>query len=169
MAAPQAPTDDLACVDAVTSTGVGHCSEVYTAAAISGPFLLTMLLRTPHNTSALFPSLIPSAEEQVNAPLIVIRDRGRAIATAELVYEVGQVTVAMERLYDDSLGLDPKFQSSKKIAELNDTLTSNIRKQQLGGANGSKQFVKLCTTDMQALVSSTKDAIQQDWQTMTNP
>lgn len=107
--------------------------------------------------------------ERVNAPLIVIKGRGPQISTVEVVYEIGQVTTAMERLYDDSLALDVTLPSSKKIAELNETLTTNIRRQQLGGSKETKQFVKLCTTEIPALVSSTKDAIQQDWQTMTHP
>jgi hypothetical protein len=51
-------------IDILLRAFVEHCSRVYEAAAITGPFLLTMLLRTPQSTSALFPSPIPGAEEQ---------------------------------------------------------------------------------------------------------
>jgi hypothetical protein len=45
-------------IDIVLRAFVGHCSEVYTAASISGPFLLTMLLRTVQNTWGLHPAPI---------------------------------------------------------------------------------------------------------------
>lgn len=51
-------------IDIILRSFVGHCSTVYTAAGITGPFLLTMLLRTPQAISGLFPSQIPGAEEQ---------------------------------------------------------------------------------------------------------
>ena len=53
-------------IDVILRAFVGHCSVVYAAAGIVGPFLLTMLLRVPppNNLSALFPSRIPGAEEQ---------------------------------------------------------------------------------------------------------
>src|SRR5207253_4590156 len=69
--------------------------------------------------------------ERVNAPLIVIKGRGPKISAVELVYEIGQVTTAMERLYDDSLALDATLPSTRKIAELHETLTTSIRQQQL--------------------------------------
>lgn len=107
--------------------------------------------------------------ERVNAPLIVIKARGSNITDAELVYEVGQVTAALERLYDDSMALDPALPSAKKIAELDEFLTSSIQKQQTGGHAGNAQFAQLCATDIPALISSTRDAVQQDWQLQTHP
>jgi Putative DNA-binding domain len=50
-------------IDIILRAFVQHCSEVYAAAAIAGPFLLTMLLRTVNNTCGYFPSLIPGGEE----------------------------------------------------------------------------------------------------------
>jgi hypothetical protein len=50
-------------MDIILRAFVHHCSVVYTAAGITGPFLLTMLLRTNRNTFGLFPSVIPGAEE----------------------------------------------------------------------------------------------------------
>ena len=50
-------------VDIILRAFVQHCSLVYLAAGITGPFLLTMLLRTNQNTYGLFPSVIPGAEE----------------------------------------------------------------------------------------------------------
>jgi hypothetical protein len=43
-------------IDIVLRSFVGHCSEVYTAASISGPFLLTMVLRTVQNTWGRHPA-----------------------------------------------------------------------------------------------------------------
>jgi Putative DNA-binding domain len=53
-----------AAIDIILRAFVSHCSTVYAAAGITGPFLLTMLLRTPQAISGLFPSQIPGAEEQ---------------------------------------------------------------------------------------------------------
>jgi len=51
-------------IDIILRAFVQHCYEVYTAAAISGPFLLTMFLRTIGDNQALYPAQgIPGAEE----------------------------------------------------------------------------------------------------------
>jgi hypothetical protein len=107
--------------------------------------------------------------ERLNAPLIVIKSRGSEITDAELIYEVGQATAAMEHLYDDSLALDPALASAKKIAELDDFLTSSIEKQQSGGRTGNALFAQLCKTSIPNLIASTRETIQEDWQMQTHP
>jgi hypothetical protein len=42
-------------IDIIVRAFVGRSSSVYTAAAINGPFLLTILLQTAHNTTGLYP------------------------------------------------------------------------------------------------------------------
>ncbi len=76
-------------IDIILRTFVGHCSAVYTAAAIAGPFLLTMLLRTPQNISGLFPSYIPGAEEQ--GALISLGDYPFPVVQADNLLEIDRV------------------------------------------------------------------------------
>ena len=51
-------------IDKFLRSFVEHCSHVYSSAAINGPFLLSMALRTVGNTQSLYPAVgLPMAEE----------------------------------------------------------------------------------------------------------
>ena len=51
-------------IDIILRAFVGRSADVYTAASINGPFLLTMLLQTASNTTGLYPMVgMPHVEE----------------------------------------------------------------------------------------------------------
>jgi len=53
-----------AVIDLTLRRFVEHSSVVYAAASLSGPFLISMTLRTVNNTQSLYPSMIPGAEDE---------------------------------------------------------------------------------------------------------
>jgi len=51
-------------IDLILRRFISQGAEVYTAASLSGPFLISMMLRTVANTWSLYPSDVPGGEEQ---------------------------------------------------------------------------------------------------------
>jgi hypothetical protein len=70
---------------------VEHGSAVYTAAAINGPFLLSMILRTVNNTQSLYPSAVPPREEE-NGGVVAAGDYRFPMVQADDLLDIDRIT-----------------------------------------------------------------------------
>jgi hypothetical protein len=64
--------------------------KVYTAGSISGPFLISIMLRTVNNTQSLYPSRIPGAEE--NGGVVAAGDYRFPVVQADDLLDIDKIT-----------------------------------------------------------------------------
>jgi len=78
-------------IDLTLRRFVEQGSAVYAAAAINGPFLLSMILRTVNNTQSLYPSAIPPGAEE-NGGVVAAGDYRFPVMQADDLLDIDRIT-----------------------------------------------------------------------------
>jgi len=77
-------------IDLILRRFVRQGTEVYRAASLGGPFLLTMMLRTVSQTWSLYPSVVPNTEEE--GGFIAPGDHQFPVMQADTLLDIDRIT-----------------------------------------------------------------------------